>query len=154
MREAGSKDIGRRKGSRGWIPVEYSTHHRHIPARPYECYNRSRPAGGSRGLGCSVEKLEEILKAEEAARHALSSARERAAEIRREAATDAELITGTAVRDATAEAETLASGILREAEAEAARIIAHGETSLGEVLATAESRFEMAVDAAVRSVEG
>ncbi len=107
--------------------------------------------GGSRSF---VEKLEEVLRAEEAARHTLSSARERAAEVRREAAVEAELMVDTVVREATAEAETLAGAILREADVEAARIIAHGEAHIGEVLATAEMRFESAVDAAVRTVAG
>lgn len=101
-----------------------------------------------------MERLEEILHAEERARRTLSEARERASEIRREAVTEAERILGVSAREAQAEAETLEASVLNEADGEAARIAGHGETLLGEALARAESRFDDAVSAVVRTAVG
>lgn len=101
-----------------------------------------------------MEKLEEILHAEERARHIVADARVRAREMRIESASDAELITTAAGREAAEEAATEAAAIMRDAESEAARIAAHSENELAEFLRGAESRMPRAVQAAFDELGG
>jgi len=99
-----------------------------------------------------VERLDEILRTEEAARSAITEARERAAEIGNTAIAEAERIAAESARDAAQEADRVADAILREADAEAKKVLAHGESARASEVSIAESRFERAVLAAVRSV--
>jgi vacuolar-type H+-ATPase subunit H len=99
-----------------------------------------------------MEKLEEILHAEERARHAVADARVRAREMRIEAAAEAELIMTAAQREAAEEAATIAATIMRQADAEAARIAADSENELAEFLRATEVRIERAVRAALEDL--
>ncbi|MBS3956425.1 MAG: hypothetical protein KGZ40_02700 [Clostridiales bacterium] len=99
-----------------------------------------------------MERLDEILRTEEAARSAITEARERAAEIGNTAIAEAERIAAESARDAAQEADRVADAILREADAEAKKVLAHGESARASEVSIAESRFERAVLAAVRSV--
>ncbi|MFU8890408.1 MAG: hypothetical protein ACNA76_01935 [Anaerosomatales bacterium] len=99
-----------------------------------------------------MEKLEEILHAEERARHAVADARVRAREMRIEVAAEAEMIMTAARREAAEEAATVAAAILREADAAAARIAADSENDLAEFLRRTEVRIEAAVRAALENL--
>jgi len=101
-----------------------------------------------------MEKLEEILHAEERARHVVADAKVRAREMRIESATEAELIMTAAQREAAEQAATEAAAIMREAEAEAARIAADSENELAEFLRKTEARIPRAVQAALDELSG
>ncbi len=101
-----------------------------------------------------MEKLEEILHAEERARHVVAEARVRAREMRIESASEADLIMTVAGREAAEEAATEAAAIMREADSEAARIAADSETELAEFLRNAEARIPRAVQAALDELGG
>lgn len=62
-----------------------------------------------------MQKLEEILRAEEAARHSVAEARERAETIVRDAETEARVLIERERAAASAEASRLREGILEEA---------------------------------------
>ena len=101
-----------------------------------------------------MEKLEEILHAEDRARHAVAAAKVRAREMRIEAAADAEIIRTAALREAAEEAATVAAAIMRDADNEAARISADSEGELAEFLRGAESRKDRAARAALDELGG
>lgn len=101
-----------------------------------------------------MEKLEEILHAEERARHAVADARVKAREMRIEAAADAERIMIAAGREAAEEAAAITGAVLREAEAEGARVTAASEKDLAEFVRHAEDRIERALRAALDELGG
>ncbi|MDY0087710.1 MAG: hypothetical protein RBS78_04085 [Coriobacteriia bacterium] len=94
-----------------------------------------------------MEKLEEILRAEEQARHALADAKTRARELRIEAASEAEVLIAQAGREGSQQAAVVTDAIMREAEAEAGRIEAASGDELAEFLQVAQSRLPDAVHA-------
>jgi vacuolar-type H+-ATPase subunit H len=101
-----------------------------------------------------VEKLDEILRAEESARHALVDARARARDMRREAAAEAELIAQAGSRKAAEDAGALRAKILTAADAEAAAAEREAEHQLGLLVRGAEQRLDAAVSAVVREITG
>lgn len=96
-----------------------------------------------------MEKLEEILHAEERARHAMAESKVRAREMRIEAAGYAERTMIAASREAVDDAAVITAAILREADAEEARVAAASERELAEFVRYAESRMEHALRAAI-----
>jgi vacuolar-type H+-ATPase subunit H len=96
-----------------------------------------------------MEKLEQILRAEERARHVVAEASVLAREMRIDAAAQAGLIMTAAQREAAEEAASITAAIIREADAEAARIAADSENELAEFLRVTEVRIERAVRAAL-----
>lgn len=106
------------------------------------------------GTWIRMEKLEEILHAEERARHAVADARVRAREMRIEATADAERIMIAAGREAAEEAAAVTGAIVREAESEAARVTAASEKDLARFVRDAESRMEPALGAAIDELVG
>jgi len=101
-----------------------------------------------------MEKLEQIMRAEESTRRALTEAREHARSIRKEAAAEAELIVASGMREAEGEAVEVRASILREADAHAAEQEQAAETRLADVVQQAEAAFDDAVDALVHHVSG
>lgn len=69
-----------------------------------------------------MQKLQEILRAEEAARHSVAEARERADAIVRDAEAEAKVLLETERAAASAEAARLRDGILQEARERASAI--------------------------------
>jgi len=101
-----------------------------------------------------MEKLEEILHAEERARHAVADARTKARDLRLEAAADAERIMVAARSEAAEEAAAVTGAILREAESEGARVTAASEKDLARFVREAESRMEPALRAVIDDLVG
>ncbi|MDH4139399.1 MAG: hypothetical protein OEV43_02385 [Coriobacteriia bacterium] len=101
-----------------------------------------------------MEKLEEILRAEENARRELSDARARARDVRKEAAAEADLILQSGARKAADAAAALRSKILLEADSQAAAIERDAEHELGRLVGVAERQLDTAVDDVVREVTG
>jgi len=96
-----------------------------------------------------MEKLEEILRAEEKARHVVGDARIRARELRVDTAAEIELIMTAAGREAADEGASVTGSILREADAEAARLAAGSESALADFLRSAEVHLGEALQAAL-----
>ena len=101
-----------------------------------------------------MEKLDEILQAEESARRTVSDARERARDIRKEAMTEAELIKSSAARESADKSITLRKKILKDADAQAAVIERDAEAELGELLDVARGRFDEAAGLVVDELVG
>lgn len=101
-----------------------------------------------------MEKLEEIFLAEEAARHAVDAARERAREIHAEAVGESDLIVSSAARESADEGRELRAGILREADAAAAAAERGAEAELARVVASAETRLDSAATHIISELVG
>ncbi len=101
-----------------------------------------------------MEKLEEIFRAEENARHVAGEARDRAREIRAEGQAESELLLRASIRDASAQADTARAAVLREAEGAAASIERDAEAELAHLVARAETRIPSAVERALRDLVG
>ena len=101
-----------------------------------------------------MEKLDEILRAEEAARHAVSDARERVRDIRKKALSEAELIKSSAVRETAEKAADLQKEILHEADSQAVGIEHDAETALGKMVYSAKERCDSAVALVVDELVG
>lgn len=118
------------------------------------CYNLHHPLTSREGATGRVEKLEQILHAEEQARRALADAKVRARTLRGQAATDAEQVIAAAGREASEKAATATDAIMRDANAEATRIEAQSQEELVEFLKDAERRLPDAVRAVLGELEG
>ncbi len=101
-----------------------------------------------------MEKLEEILRAEEDARRALREAHDHVAEIGRQAALDVERIHAEAKTTARHEVSALRSSILRVADEEASSIASQAEHALGELVRSAEFRVGTATATVVAEITG
>jgi vacuolar-type H+-ATPase subunit H len=101
-----------------------------------------------------MQKLEEILHAEETSRRAVDDARTRARELLKEARSEAALIAVEADRELTKQATALRGAALRDAGAEAAVIEHEAEAELDRVVRHAESRYAAAVDAVTDVLAG
>jgi vacuolar-type H+-ATPase subunit H len=99
-----------------------------------------------------MEKLEEILRAEEDARHLLHEAQDHAAEIERQAYADVERINTEAKASARRELAAVRKKVLASADEEAARIASHAERELGDVVRAADSRVDEAIEAVVSEI--
>lgn len=94
-----------------------------------------------------MEKLEQILHAEETARHTVVDARERAAAIEAEAKAEAALLKQQASREATENAARIYDEALVAARADAADIDAAAAVALERDLGVAAKAKPRAVDA-------
>ncbi len=101
-----------------------------------------------------MEKLEQIMRAEESARRAASDAKDRAREIRKQAGAEAELVEAAALRNGSEQAASLRVEILREADAAAAEEERAAEAELAKVVQRAEEDLDAAADALVSAVKG
>ncbi len=99
-----------------------------------------------------MQKLEEILHAEDSARYRLADAREQAQQIAREATAEAELIREESKREAAAEAALARELIVSEAGAKAESIRADAEQQLRSMLQAAEARTTRATEAVAREL--
>ena len=101
-----------------------------------------------------MEKLEQIMRAEESARRAASSAKDRAREIRKQAGAEAELAEAAVRRDGSEQAALLRAEILREADAVAVEKERAAEVQLDKTVQRAEEDLTAAADALVAAVKG
>jgi vacuolar-type H+-ATPase subunit H len=101
-----------------------------------------------------VQKLEEILHAEDSARDALAEAREAAGTIEREAAAEAELARASSKREATVQAAAEHETILSAAREQAEVITATGQRELEQLLRAAEARAGRATEIVARELTG
>ena len=101
-----------------------------------------------------MEKLEQILHAEESARRILADAKARSRDIRKESLAEAELVVASAARSAIDEAAAKRAQVLRDAEAEAAGVERDAESELAGVVARAEGRIADAAAAVVAKLVG
>lgn len=101
-----------------------------------------------------MQKLEEILHAEDLARHAVAEAREQAQTILRDAAAEADLVTTSAKRKAAEKARKLHEKTLAAAEKDARAIESEAEAERSALVSRAEQRLPQAIDALVRELTG
>jgi vacuolar-type H+-ATPase subunit H len=101
-----------------------------------------------------MQKLEEILRAEEAARHEVASARERAESIVREAESDARQLLDDVRADGLALAKELRLERLSAAEQQARVLTAEIAETQERVFDAARSRMRAAMEAALERVRG
>ncbi|MDZ4177675.1 MAG: hypothetical protein U1E29_00345 [Coriobacteriia bacterium] len=101
-----------------------------------------------------MQKLEEILHAEEASRRAVDEARAHARDLLKEARAEAALIAVEADSELTKQAAALRAAALQDAYAAAAVIEREAETELDRVVRHAESRYAAAVDAVTDVMAG
>lgn len=101
-----------------------------------------------------MQKLEEILHAEEAARHAVASARERADEILREALSEARRVMNSGHDEAVAEAERIREERRAAARAEAEALHRSADEEIEVTVSRARARLDGAVASAVRELVG
>lgn len=99
-----------------------------------------------------VDKLEEILRVEEASSHAIAQARERAEVSLRTAREDAVTILADGQTAADAEAASLRESLLADARSRAVTIAGEGESALQANQAAAEQRLSQAVHAALEEL--
>lgn len=101
-----------------------------------------------------MEKLDAILRAEEAGRERVSAARTRAAETIREGREEARRVVESAESEGAAAATDASREILDAAHTDAAGIRRQGAEELARVVAGSEGRLSEAVDAVVRRLVG
>jgi len=106
------------------------------------------------GRGQGMQKLEEILRAEEKARHLVVSAREKADALVRDAEATAKKIVDDARAEASDQARSLRERLLSEAEAQARAITQDSAASTEDVLDAARQRMKVAVAAALERLKG
>lgn len=99
-----------------------------------------------------MQKLEEILQAEEAARHAVGAAKERAAALVAEAEAASRATADEARESAALEAAQIRADALARAAAQAARVESDALSGLDESISVARARIPAAVDAAVAAI--
>jgi vacuolar-type H+-ATPase subunit H len=105
-------------------------------------------------IGDSVEKVEKILAAEEAARHVVAEARDEAVRVRAAAESDARGVLSDAQASAAAGASEARSALISAAEAESRSIRADAEKSLGESLKASRGKVDAAVGTLVEKLAG
>lgn len=101
-----------------------------------------------------MQKLEEILHAEEAARHAVASAHERAETIVRDALAEARRAMNEGHAQATADAGLIRAERLDAARAEAEQLHRAAEQEVAETIASARSKLAQAVAKVVGELVG
>lgn len=101
-----------------------------------------------------MEKLDEILRAEEDARHALADAHSRAVVTREQARTAAAAALEQAKRESEARAAEIRESALGEARADADAIASASETELEDTIRAARDRKPAAVQAALEELVG
>jgi len=99
-----------------------------------------------------MQKLEEIMHAEDSARHRLVDAREQAQQIAKEAVAEAQLVRASVKREAAEAALAAREATVAEAEREADAIRAEADVQLGSLLVAAESRVPRAIEAVSREL--
>ena len=99
-----------------------------------------------------MQKLEEILHAEDAARYRLAEAREQVDQIAREAAAEAELIHTSSKRETAVAAVARREVVIAEAEARADVANAEAVRELEATIALAKTRMTQATDMIVREL--
>lgn len=101
-----------------------------------------------------MEKLQEILRAEEEALRVVRDAQERAAEIERRAVDDAVRIHAEAMTSARQDLAALRVKILRDADDEAARVTERSEREFSWLARSAEARVDEAIAIVVAEIRG
>lgn len=101
-----------------------------------------------------MEKLEQILRAEESARRTVGDAKHRARDIRKESVAEAELIATAAARKAKDETSARRATILSAADAEVATVERDAEAELASMVSEAEGRIADAAAAVVAKLVG
>ena len=101
-----------------------------------------------------MQKLEEILHAEDSARHRVAEARDEAERIVRESAAEADLVRASAKRQAAEQAQAEREVVLSGARADAERIRTDAEAQLKTILSTAEDCVQAAVRAVAQELMG
>lgn len=99
-----------------------------------------------------MDRLEQIVRAEERALNAVASAKEQARSILSEAKAESELIVSEAQAQARAEAELLRESKLIDSEREVGELAQHAATKMRDEIAIAESRIPKAVEAVVEEL--
>ena len=112
---------------------------------------RDEGADAKRGR---VDKLETILAAEEAARHTVADARDRAAAVRAQATAEARHISESKAQSATAEAAAGRERLVSAAQTEADAVLAAADKERAALLAGARMRVDGAAAAVVRTLRG
>lgn len=101
-----------------------------------------------------MQKLEEVLHAEEAARHTVNDARDRAAAILAQADIETKKITDTARDEASRESRALSQAAQAEAASQVAAIESEAATRLESTTRSARERIPQAVQAALDELLG
>lgn len=99
-----------------------------------------------------MQKLEEILRAEEAARHTVASAKERATALVREAEAASKAIAEQTRADVAADAESLRHKEVAAAQKQASTLEAESADALESQLTAARQRIPQAVNAAISAL--
>lgn len=102
--------------------------------------------------GDYVQKLEEVLRAEEAARRAVDGARVQMDVIVRDAETEAKALLEAARKEAAAQAESVRQRLSDEAASEASRISDDAAVSLESEISAGRVRVPDAVEAMVKGL--
>jgi vacuolar-type H+-ATPase subunit H len=111
-------------------------------------------AGHAESVGGHMQKLEEILRVEEAARHAVLDARGAAEATVREAELQAQRIVEESRQATVLEAASLRDAALSEAHEQASSVRSEAEGSLERELQQARGRMDAAVAAALGELVG
>lgn len=101
-----------------------------------------------------MEKLDKIMRAEDAAHHQIADARTAAEETLRQAAAEAALIKAEAAREVSEQGKLLADGILAEAHVDVAAIEREATEELDGEVARARKAISSAVAAAMTELAG
>lgn len=99
-----------------------------------------------------MEKLEQILHAEDRARRTMESAREQGDTLLREAAAESQLLVADAEKEARAEAHRLTVHRMDRARADAERVAQEAGARMREEIALAEHRIEAAAEAVAQEL--
>jgi vacuolar-type H+-ATPase subunit H len=99
-----------------------------------------------------VEKLEQILHAEDRARRTVESAREQADTLMREAVAESQILVADAERDSRAEAHRLTVHRMDQARAGAERLAQEAGARMREEITQAEHRIDAAAEAVAREL--
>jgi vacuolar-type H+-ATPase subunit H len=99
-----------------------------------------------------VEKLEQILHAEDRARHTVESAREQADTLLREAAAESQILIADAEKEARGEAHRLTVHRMDEARADAERVAQDAGARMREEITQAEHRIDAAAEAVAQEL--
>jgi len=101
-----------------------------------------------------MDKLEEIMRAEDEARHRVAAGREQAETIVRDAEAHARELLVTQRKDSTEQAEALRAELLGAAHVEASRVAAEVTAEADDILAAAQGRMDAAVSVALERLQG
>lgn len=99
-----------------------------------------------------MQKLEEIMHAEDSARYRLAEAQGQAQQIAQQAAAEAQLVRASAKREAAEAALATLETAVAQAEREADTIRTEADAQLGSLLKAAENRVPRAIAAVSREL--